>query len=141
MTETLRQKQSRFAKQLPRLLDYAESLGYEVTLGECYRTDEQAEINAIGSAGRESVANMVQGQFPLLAAKLRNNTGNGIRNSLHCVRLAIDLQLFDAAGTWVQATYPYMLIGEYWESLAPDHRWGGRFGDTPHFSIEHEGRK
>jgi hypothetical protein len=72
-------------------------------------------------------------------AKLRNNTGNGIRNSLHGKRLAIDLQLFDSAGRWITEVYPYQLVGEFWESLGPDHRWGGRFGDTPHFSIEHEG--
>ena len=141
MSETLRQKQSRFARQLPSLLDYAYSLGYEVTLGECFRSDEQAEINALGRMGREAVAQLVEVQFPLLAKKIRNNTGNGIRNSLHCQRLAIDLQLFDARGQWVQEPYPYSLLGEYWESIGSDHRWGGRFGDTPHFSIEHEGRK
>ena len=141
MSETLRQKQSRFARQLPRLLDYAHSLGYEVTLGECYRSDEQAEINALGRMGREAVAQLVEVQFPLLARKIRNNTGNGIRNSLHCQRLAIDLQLFDARGEWVQEPYPYSLLGDYWESIGPDHHWGGRFGDTPHFSIGHEGRK
>jgi hypothetical protein len=75
----------------------------------------------------------------VLAAKIANNTGNGIRNSLHCRRLAIDLQIFDQLGNWVQDEYPYRLLGEYWESLGSDHRWGGRFGDTPHFSIEHEG--
>ena len=53
MTESLREKQSRFARQLPRLLDYAHSLGYAVTLGETYRSDEQAEIHALGSQGRE----------------------------------------------------------------------------------------
>lgn len=141
MAETLRQKQSRFARQLPRLLDYADSLGYAVTLGECFRSDEQAEINALGRTGREAVAQLVETAFPLLAKKIRNNTGNGIRNSLHCQRLAIDLQLFDQAGNWLTDEYAYRTLGEYWEQLAPDHRWGGRFGDTPHYSIEHEGRK
>jgi hypothetical protein len=139
--ETLREKQSRFARQLPRLIDYAGSLGYDVTLGEVYRSDEQAEIHAIGAAGREQVAQLIERQFPLLAKKIRNNTGNGIRNSLHTKRLAIDLQLFDTAGRWITEEYPYSLIGEFWESLGKDYRWGGRFGDTPHFSIEHEGVK
>jgi hypothetical protein len=141
MAETLRQKQSRFARRLPDLLNYAHALGYDVTLGEAYRTDEQAEIHAIGFKGREMVASLIERQFPLLAKKLRNNTGNGIRNSLHTLRLAIDLQLFDSHGRWVTEVEPYRLIGEYWESLGPDHRWGGRFGDTPHYSIEHEGVK
>lgn len=139
MPESLRQKQSRFARQLPRLLDYAYSLGYEVTLGECYRSDEQAEINAIGKHGREAVAQLVVRNFPNLAAKIRNNTGNGIRNSLHTKRLAIDLQLFNEQGLWLQDEYAYRMLGEYWESLGEDHCWGGRFGDTPHYSISHEG--
>jgi len=141
MTESLREKQSRFARALPRLLDYAHSLGYDVTLGECYRSDEQAEINAIGFDGRKQVAQLVRTAFPLLAAKIENNRGNGIRNSVHMLRLAIDLQLFDLAGKWVQDVYPYSLLGEFWESLDKDHRWGGRFKDAPHFSIEHEGVK
>jgi hypothetical protein len=141
MTETLRQKQSRFARQLPRLIDYAVSLGYDVTLGELYRSDEQAEIHALGPDGRAQVATLVEHQFPLLARKVRNNTGNGIRTSLHTQRLAIDLQLFDGHGRWVTEVDAYRVVGEFWEQIAPDHCWGGRFGDTPHYSIEHEGRK
>ena len=140
MTETLRQKQSRFARRLPDLLNHAFSLGYEVTLGEVYRTDEQAEINAIGFSGREALASLIERAFPLLAKKIRNNTGNGSRNSLHMSRLAIDLQLFKN-GRWVTEVEPYRQLGEFWESLGDDHRWGGRFGDTPHFSIEHRGVK
>jgi hypothetical protein len=139
MPETLRQKQSRFARQLPRLLDYAHALGYDVTLGEVYRTDEQAEIHALGAQGRDALAQLIEARFPLLARKLRNNTGNGIRNSLHTKRLAVDLQLFDQQGHWLTEEYPYRMVGEYWESLGADHCWGGRFGDTPHYSIEHEG--
>ena len=141
MAETLREKQSRFARQLPRLLDYAHSLGYAVTLGETFRTDEQAEIHALGFDGREQVAQLIEHQFPLLAKKIRNNTGNGIRNSLHTIRLAIDLQLFDDKGRWVTEEYAYRVLGEFWESIAADHCWGGHFSDTPHYSISHEGRK
>lgn len=141
MTETLRQKQSRFARQLPRLLDYAHALGYEVTLGECHRSPAQAELNALGKHGREVVAQLVVRNYPLLAEKIRAQVGNGIRNSLHTKRLAVDLQLFDQAGNWLQDEYPYRKLGEYWESLGTDHRAGFRFGDTPHYSIEHEGIK
>lgn len=139
--ESLRQKQSRFARQLPRLLDYAHSLGYEVTLGECYRTPEQAELNAIGGQGmRGALASLIEHAFPRLAGLVRSG-GKGIRTSLHTQRLAIDLQLFDQAGQWIAEEYPYRLLGEYWESLGADHRAGFRFGDSPHYSIEHEGRK
>lgn len=138
--ETLRQKQSRFARDLARLLDFAVALGFDVTLGECWRSDEQAEIHALGFNGRDAVARLVEHQFPLLAKKLRNNTGNGVRNSLHTIRLAIDLQLFERAnGRWMTEVEPYRALGAYWKSLGPDYCWGGDFGDTPHYSISHEG--
>ncbi len=143
MSESLRQKQSRFARKLPRLLDHCHKLGYDVTLGEVLRSDEQAEINALGEHGRERVAQLLEREFPLLAVKIRNNGkwANGIRDSLHCYKLAIDLQLFDAQGRWIQDSGPYVALGTYWKSLGADHRAGSDFGDTPHYSIEHGGRK
>lgn len=111
MSETLRQKQSRFVRLVARLIDFATAQGFELTFGETWRTPEQAALNA---------------------AK-----GIGIRNSLHCDRLAVDFNLFRGG----KLTQDYKPLGEYWESLAPDCRWGGRFGDSPHFSIEHGGRK
>ena len=141
--ESLRQNQSRFARALPKLLLKAEALGYAVTLGECLRSDEQAEINALGEHGRERCAQVLEREFPLLAAKIRNNGkwANGIRDSLHCYKLAIDLNLFDAQGRWIQDSGPYAELGAYWKSLGADHRYGGDFGDTPHYSIEHGGRQ
>lgn len=37
MVETLRQKQSRFARMVASLIDQASLMGYEVTLGDAYR--------------------------------------------------------------------------------------------------------
>lgn len=140
MTETLRQKQSRFARNLPRLLDYAFSLGYEVTLGESYRTELQAYMNSLNRWDKEGICTLIEHQFPLLAKLIRRN-GFGIARSLHTLRLAQDLQLFDKDGKWIQEPYPYTLLADFWEGLGPDHRAGVRWGDTPHFSIEHEGVK
>lgn len=114
MKETLRQKQSRFVRLVGLLINYAYEQGYELTFGEAWRTPEQAARNA--AAGR------------------------GIVNSLHIERLAIDFNLF-RGGKWLQATEDHRPLGEYWESLAPDCRWGGRFNDGNHYSIEHAGRK
>jgi hypothetical protein len=141
MPSELLRKQWRFSRALPLLLAEAHSQGWEVTLGETLRSDEQAEINALGFKGREALASMIERVFPLLAKKIRNNTGNGIRGSLHELKLAIDLQLYDAAGDWIKDAGPYSHLGNYWKSLAPDHRYGGDFGDTPHYSIEHNGVK
>ena len=36
-TESLRQKQSRFVRMLPRLIEFAYTNGYELTIGEAFR--------------------------------------------------------------------------------------------------------
>jgi hypothetical protein len=111
-------------------------------LGEVYRSDEQAEINALGVDGRKALCQLCERQFPLLASKIRNNVGNGIRNSVHCSRIAIDLQLFDRkTGRWLTESYPYGLLADMWESLGANHKAGIRWGDTPHFSLEYHGTK
>ncbi len=114
--ETLRQKQSRFAGYVALLIQYAAARGYEVTFGEAWRTPEQARANAAA--------------------------GTGIANSLHVDRLAIDLNLF-RDGHWLSSTKAHEPLGEFWESLSVDCRWGGRFTrpDGNHYSIEHQGRK
>lgn len=90
----------------------AEAMGWEVTLGEAWRSEEEA---------RRLAARRV-----------------GIRRSLHCDRLAIDLNLF-VDGVWLQSTEAHRELGEWWESVGG--AWGGRFGDGNHYSLEHEGRK
>lgn len=114
MKETLREKQSRFVRLSGLLIEYAYAQGYELTFGEAWRTPEQAKRNALA--------------------------GRGIANSLHVERLAIDLNLF-RAGRFLTDSADHKSLGEYWEALAPDCRWGGRFGDGNHYSIEHAGRK
>jgi hypothetical protein len=59
-------------------------------------------------------------------------------NSLHYVRLAIDLNLFKD-GKYLTQTEDHEPLGMYWESLGGS--WGGRFGDGNHYSLEHGGRK
>ena len=115
MSETLGEKQRRFARGIPRLIDKAIELGYEVTLGDAYR-----DARAFGSLGKTLAY------------------GNAF--SCHKVRLAIDLNLF-RAGKFLETTEDHRLLGEWWEALAPDHCWGGRFNDGNHYSITHEGIK
>lgn len=122
MKESLRQKQSRFCLYVSLLIDYAYRNGYELTFAEAFRTPEQAELNA--------------------------EKGTGIARSLHCERLAIDLNLF-RNGKYLTSTEAHRPLGEYWESLAPDNRWGGRFRDSKgnakpdgnHYSLSPDGRR
>ena len=116
---TLHSAQVIFAKRLPRLLDKVFDFGLEVTLGETYRSPQEAAR---------------------LAA-----TGAGITRSLHCERLAIDLQLFKD-NRYLTQTEEYRQLGEFWESLSGDGyecAWGGRFTrqDGGHFSIAWDGRR
>lgn len=121
---TLREKQSIFASYVAELIFKAVTTGYEVTLGEAWRSPEEAAR----------------------LAKL----GLGIRNSLHTKRLAIDINLFKN-GIYLDKSEDYLTLGEWWESLTATRTdgiefcWGGRFSgkrvDGNHFSIAHYGVK
>lgn len=97
---TLRERQSLFVQLLAKLFVWAKENGYELTLGEGWRTPEMVEIYT--------------------------KRGTGSPLSLHPLRLAQDLNLFKN-GKWLTATEDHRPLGEYWKSLHPDNRWGGDF--------------
>lgn len=138
---TLGEKQKLFVRCFAQWLPWALSKGYEFSFGEAKRSDEQAEINSIGQMGRETVAQLVQRIFPGLSSALRNNgKANGIRRTAHGNQLALDLNAFKN-GVYLTKTEDWKELGEHWESLHPLCRWGGRFGDGNHLSVEHDGVK
>lgn len=106
------EKQALFVQNVASLVQFINSKGWHVSFGEAFRTPEQALIYA--------------------------NTGKGIVNSLHCKKLAIDLNLFDKDGHYIATEDPYEPFGEYWETLHHFNRWGGRFtrGDANHFEMQ-----
>jgi len=63
----------------------------------------------------------------------------GSKTSNHHKRLAVDFNLF-IDGKYQTTTEAHRPLGEYWESLDPECRWGGRFEDGNHYSLEHNGR-
>jgi hypothetical protein len=112
---TLGEKQRLFTKLVAKFITWAYGQGYELSLGEALRTQAQADLNA--------------------------RTGTGISNSLHLVRLAIDLNLF-IDGVWQTDPQAYKPLGAKWKSLSPLCRWGGDFAklkDANHFSLTHNG--
>lgn len=111
---TLRQKQSKFARMVAALIQEAGRLGFDVTLGEAYRPKE--------------------------TARLYVRQGRGSANSLHCDRLAIDLNLF-RDGRYLSSTESHRELGEAWERMGGS--WGGRFTrpDGNHYSLAHGGRR
>lgn len=117
---TLRQLQSVFAHRLAKLILAAEGLGYEVTLGEAWRSPEEAA--RLAQAG----------------------DGAAIVRSLHCDRLAQDLNLYQA-GAWLKTTDDHRALGSLWEAMSDDVAtcvWGGSWGsDGNHYAIAFQGRK
>ena len=107
----LQQKQVKFARMIPRLIDKAFELGFEVTLGDAYRD-------------------------PRVFGQMGEMKGYGNAKSCHKSRLAIDLNLFKD-GAFLTTTEGHRPLGEYWESIGGS--WGGRFNDANHYSLEHEG--
>lgn len=104
-------KQKVFALNVSKLIQYIMMQGYSCTFGEAYRTPEQAEIYA--------------------------KNGKGIQDSLHCKRLAIDLNLFSPTGDYLTQSDDYELFGKFWESMSSDNVWGGRWKkkDGNHFQM------
>jgi hypothetical protein len=113
---TLRELQSLHVKLTGQLIEWTYAMGYELTWGQALRTQAEANANAA--------------------------SGAGIKNSLHLIKLAVDLSLFKD-GKFLTQVSDYLPLGEYWESLDPLCRWGGRFStpDADHFSITHDGVK
>lgn len=113
----LSEKQRIFTRLVAKLIEYAYSQGIECTFGETYR--------------------------PMETAALYAKQGKGIKNSLHCDRLAVDLNLFKD-NKYLADGPEYKILGEYWESLGGplfQTFWGGRFSDPGHYSIGDNGRK
>ena len=62
----------------------------------------------------------------------------GAKNSQHRKRLAVDLNLFKD-GQYLSSTESHRPLGEYWEGLDPNNRWGGRFQDGNHYETQYNG--
>ncbi len=109
---TLRQKQSLFARLLARLIQYAETLGLEVTLGEVWRPQEMVDIYV--------------------------ERGTGSATSVHPLKLAADVNLF-RDGHYLSSTESHRALGEWWEQQHKLCRWGGRFSrpDGNHYGLAH----
>lgn len=101
-----------FSKNLAKFILWIYAGDGSVTFGEVWRSPEEAKIQA--------------------------SKGAGIVNSLHCDRLAADLNIFSKDNELlitISDLHPY---GEYWKSLNSNNKWGGDFKTRPdadHFSM------
>lgn len=108
------QLQEEFAQSTAKLIQKAAELGYGITLGEVWRTPEQAQLDA--------------------------QRGIGIVHSLHEDRLAVDLNLFKE-GKFLTTPDAYVQLGNWWKTLGTNYRYGGDFEikDYDHYSITPDG--
>jgi hypothetical protein len=116
---TLVEKQGKFTEFMSKFTLALIAKGYTVTDSEAYR--------------------------PLETALLYEKQGRGVANSLHCLRLARDINLFHGDQREVSFN-GYLEAGELWESYSTQDFtccWGGRFlrQDVMHFSFSHRGVK
>lgn len=114
---SLSKKQRRFTECICVLIAWGIERGYEFTFGDAYRDKR------------------VHGDFG-------EKKSYAASKSIHKIRLAVDLNLF-ADGEYITDGdhEAYQALGEFWESLDSDARWGGRFKDANHFSFEQWGCK
>jgi len=109
----LGEKQELFMRLLPSLIDKAHDLGFAIRGGDLFRSPR-----AFGAMGEP-------GPY-------------GHRSSAHKLKLAIDLNLM-LHGRLIRSTQGHQELGEWWERQHPLCRWGGRFKDGNHYSLEHNG--
>ena len=109
----LGEQQELFMRLLPRLLDKAHDMGYEIRGGDLFRD-------------------------PRLHGGMGIKKGYGYSKSCHKLKLAIDLNLFED-GEFITSTEGHRKLGVWWEDQHELCRWGGRFNDGNHYSLTYNG--
>ena len=110
----LGEKQELFMRLLPRLIDKAHALGFEVRGGDLFRD-------------------------PRVHGEMGVKVGYGSANSCHKLKLAIDLNLMKDGKLCGPSGHKE--LGEWWETQHELCKWGGRFADANHYSLEYYGYK
>ena len=112
---TLREARCAFTECKARLIFYAISRGYEIASAE--------------GMDRPTA---------------KDPTTDHMKGSLHEIGLAEDFDLYKD-GKYLTKTEDHAELGEYWEELGKINklplRWGGRFRDGNHYSLEGLGIK
>lgn len=111
----LGEQQELFMRYVPRLIDKAHELGFEIRGGDLFRD-------------------------PRVFGVLGDKKGYGNAYSCHKAKLAIDLNLFKD-GAYISSTEGHRELGEWWEQQHELCCWGGRFNDGNHYSMTYQGIK
>lgn len=124
---TLREKQSLFMAMVGKLISFAYENGYELTGGELQRTYDQQLLHFEGYTLTKTGS----------ALKLAHTSKKSkTMHSKHLEKLAIDLNVFKD-GQYLTNKEDCQILGDYWESLHEDCKWGGNWNwvDVPHFQM------
>ena len=108
------EKRTRFSFMLARLLLYMNENGYGFTVGEVYRSPEEA---------RRLYNLYKEGKGPRASL-----------SSLHTKGQAVDINLFKD-GKYLASIEAHRMFGDWWERQHSHCRWGGRYGDGNHYEF------
>lgn len=123
---SLREKQSVFALNFAKLVQYAYSIGYEITYGEGLRTKSQQYLYFEGFDIEKIGASL-----KLYKSTRRSKT----MNSKHLLKLAHDINLFKNGQIQTDAE-AFKPLAKYWKSLHPANESGYDWGwDLGHFQM------
>jgi len=106
---SMREKQCLFTKNIMSLIQFAYNNGYELTFGDAFRDSR------------------VHGDYGI-------KKSYSAARSQHKLRLAVDFNIFKD-GRYLEGTEHHAMLGEFWETLHPNNRWGGRFKDGNHYEM------
>jgi len=123
---SLRKKQSIFALNVSKLIQFSYENGYEITLGEVLRTQDQQKLYFEGYK-------LVKIGSDLKLAK--TSTKSKTMSSKHLKKLAIDINLFKD-GKYLTKREDFKLLAEYWKSLHEKNTCGYYWRwDMNHFQM------
>lgn len=112
-------KQKLFPRLVADLFAGIYAMGYSCSLGDGYRD-------------------------PRVFGEYGESKGYSARHSMHKLRLAIDINLYDKEGNYIKDSgHPaYKEVGAFWKSRHELCEWGGETGrnDGNHFSLSHDGK-
>ena len=129
---TLGERQELFMRLLPRLIDKAHELGFEIRGGDLFR-----DPRLHGAYGKDTVIRYLEAlgnAFNMNKARDQGYRNYGKKSSEHKNKCAIDLNLFQD-GQYRASTDDHRELGTWWEDQHTMCRWGGRYNDGNHYEV------
>jgi hypothetical protein len=126
---SLQPKQNVFSVNFAKLVLYASSLGYEVSIREVGR--------------HQIIQKLYLGNEVIVTGwkTFQQSPTSHVEYSYHLDAIAGDLLLFKN-GVWVQDLKSYLPVGQHWESLHEKNIWGGNwdrdenYGESANWEVD-----